>query len=141
MSAFYAELRAQAGQLLAELGRPIRFRRYESVNDLVEGTSVPTLIAEQTLSGATLPASAGTLEAFDVRFMDNVQDDSNVRFAIVSAEGAAFTPGPKDMAELGSVQEDGTVVFDGKSWHVMGCTPLDVDGVSVIYNIGFRLPS
>lgn len=130
MSAFYEGLRAEVDQLLAELGRDIIFQRYTYVNDLVEGTSVPTLMASQTLKAAVIPASGGTLEAFDVRFMDGAADDTNVRFAVVSAEGATFTPGPKDYA-----------LFDGLRWNVMGCTPLNVDGTAVIYSVGFRLPS
>ena len=130
MSVFYDELRRDANELLAELGRPIIFKRYTYVNDLVEGTSVPTLSASQTLNAAVLPASGGTLEAFDVRFMDGAQDDTNVRFAVVSAEGSTFTPGPKDKVDM-----------DGLVWNVMGCTPLNVDGTAVIFSVGLRLPS
>jgi tetrahydromethanopterin S-methyltransferase subunit D len=130
MASLYEDLRLEVDALLADLGRPITFNRYTYVNDLVQGTSVPTLAFTQTLKAALLPASGGTLEAFDVRFMTGVEDDTNVRFAIVSAEGFVFVPGPKDKA-----------VFDGVVWNVMGCTPLNVNGTAVIFSVGFRLPS
>lgn len=127
MSAFYEQLRAEAGQLLADLGRPITFQRSTFEVDLVSGTSFPTVSAEQTLNAAVVPASSGTLEAFDVRFMPGIADALHLRFAIVSALGATFMPGPNDRA-----------IFDGHTWEVLGCTPLDVDGTPVTYNVGFR---
>ncbi len=130
MSVFYEELRLTVDELLAELGRQIVFNRYTYVNDFVEGTSVPTLSETQSLWSAVVPASSDTLEAFDVKFMSSAQDDINVRFAIVSAEGTTFVPGPKDKA-----------VFDGLTWDVVGNTPLNVDGTAVIFSVGFRLAS
>lgn len=141
MSALYEQIRADVDQLLAELGRPIRFRRYTYVVDLVEGTSVPTLSSEQVLSAATVPPTGNMLTDLGVTFMSDVQADTQVRFALVSAEGALFAPGPKDKVELGQYAADGSAAFDGRVWDMIGCSPLDIDGTAVFFAIGFRLPS
>lgn len=127
MSAFYEQLRAEAYQLLADLGRDITFRRYAYSNDLVEGISSPVLSDSQTLKGATLPMQAGVLSEFDIRPMQSISAEVRVCYALVSAEGAVFMPGYGDEAEFG-----------GKVWSVVGCTPLDVDGTEVIYTVGFQ---
>jgi hypothetical protein len=112
--------------------RDVTFRRYTNVSSLVQGTTNRALAASVTLPGLVLPASGGTLEAFDVRFMQDVQDAANVRFAIFAADGASFRPGPKDVADL---------YGDGREWLVMGNTPLNVDGnTDLLYSVGFRLP-
>lgn len=130
MSAFYEEMRALADELLTEFGRPVTLRRFAAnQNDLVEGTVGRTIVLSQTLNAAILPASGGTVEAFDVRFFDGLNASLNLRFAIISAEGATFMPQPNDEA-----------TFEGRDWQVMGCTPLNVDGTAVIYSVGFRGP-
>jgi hypothetical protein len=113
--------------------RDVTFRRYsEAGGDFVEGTSNRALAASQVLPALILPASGGTLEAFDVRFMNDVRDSANVRFALVAGSGTTFRPEPNDLAVL---------YADGLEWLVMGCTPLNVDGATdIIYSIGFRLP-
>jgi hypothetical protein len=129
MTTLYKELAAAAYDLIAELGRDVTINRYTYVTDLVEGTSVPTLSMTQGLKMAVLPASGGTLEAFDIRFAQDVLDDENVRFAIVAAQGHTFVPKPGDEA-----------IFEGVSWLIMGNTPLDVDGITpVIFSVGFRM--
>jgi hypothetical protein len=127
MSALYEGMRAEVDQLLAELGRPVKFQRFTYINDLVEGTSVPSLQAEQELNTATLPATVDILKNFEVKYMDGVEDKAMHRFALVSAEGAVFAPEPKDSA-----------VFDGKTWEVIGSTAIDVDGTAVVYGVGLR---
>lgn len=136
MSAFYEALAAEAKALIQELGRPITFLRYAKgqPGDLLEGTVTRTEIGRTVLSGAVVPASGGTLEAFDVRFMDGAMTAGDVRFALVStlqADGSAagFQPGPGDEAE-----------FEGRTWLVMGNTPVNVDGTPVVFSIGFRGP-
>lgn len=131
MSLFYEEMRAIADGLLLEFGRPITVTRYQETVDKVASSTVKALLASQTLNGAVLPASQGTLEAFDVRFMEGLLTETNVRFCILSAEGSTFTPEPNDYVEG----------LDGKTWNVLGCTPLNVDGTAVIYSVGLRLPS
>ncbi len=132
----YSELQVLAEELLAEFGRDIVFTRLEKsgVVDVLESTVAEPVEATQTLKVAILPASGGTLEAFDVRFMSNIQDSTNVRFGICAARqsngnAVLFEPAPGDKA-----------FFEGRSWDVMGNTPLNVDGTPVIFSVGFRGP-
>lgn len=127
MSQFYEDLAADAKALLQEFGRDITLNRYTDTYNAVTGSNTRVLAATQTLSSAVLPASPGTIQAFDVRFMNDVLDEQNIRFAIMTAVGSTFLPAPMDQA-----------VFDGKTWNVLGCTPLNVDGTAVIYSVGFR---
>lgn len=128
MSAFYEEMAAVAEELLQEFGRDITINRYGAGgHNPVTGGVSRTVETSQTLRAAVLPASQGTIQAFDVRFMDGVQGSENLRFAVVSTVGSTFTPSPTDEAE-----------FDGSRWAVLGCTPLNVDGTPVIFSVGFR---
>jgi hypothetical protein len=135
MSLFYEDLASEASELIKEFGRPIVFRRTTGATvDPLASTVTGGTVVETTLSGTVIPASAGTLEAFDVRFMSDVQAGTDVRFAIVSVldingAPAAFQPGPGDEA-----------IFAGRTWQLMGNTPLNVDGTPVIYSIGFKGP-
>ncbi len=128
MSAFYEEMAAVAEELLQEFGRDITVTRYgPGTSDLVTGKVERPTQLSQTLRAAVLPASQGTIQAFDVRFMDNVLASENLRFAVMSTVGSTFMPEPTDEAQ-----------FDGSTWAVLGCTPLNVDGTAVIYSVGFR---
>lgn len=132
----YLELQALAYELLDEFGRDVTFVRYDKVGavDVLEGTVERVPLATQVLRVAIVPASGGTLEAFDVRFMDGINDATDVRFGICAARlangsPATFMPEPGDEA-----------TFDGRTWLVMGNTPLNVDGTPVSFSVGFRGP-
>lgn len=129
MSFDYVGIRAEAQAILADFGFAMTINRYSYVSDPVAGTVVKTLQATQTLTAVILPASKGTLEAFDVRFMSDVLESTDVRFGILAAEGAVFQPEPKDEA-----------VFFGATWDIMGCTPLNVAGTALTYSVGFKKP-
>jgi hypothetical protein len=125
----YAAAAAKAKVLLEKFGGPIVFNRFTDAVDEVAGTVSRAQSQTQSLVAAVLPASGGTLEAFDVRFMRDVLDSTDVRFCIVSAAGSSFQPEPKDEA-----------VLLGETWQVMGCTPLNVAGTPVIYSVGLKRP-
>lgn len=125
----YAGIRDEAEAILAEFGFKMKVTRYADTSNAVAGTVSRVVLLEQELTAVILPASQGTLEAFDVRFMSGVMDDLNVRFCIMSAKDSTFTPAPKDVADY----------YDGE-WQVMGCTPLNVNGTAVIYSVGLRKP-
>lgn len=130
MAAFdYAGIRDEAEVILAEFGFTMSITRYTDTSNAVAGTVSRVVLLEQDLTAVILPASQGTLEAFDVRFMSDVAESLDVRFCIMSAKGSTFVPSPKDVADY----------YDGE-WEVMGCTPLNVNGTAVIYSIGLRKP-
>lgn len=95
--------------------------------DPIEGEFESSSENSGEFDGVLLPASKGTLEAFDVRLTESLTIDQ-VRFAILAAAGAPFQPRGTDV-----------VSFEGKPWLVMGCTPLNPAGVPLVYKIGFRL--
>ncbi len=129
--AVYDEVVADVAEVLAELGRSVTYNRYTVVNDLVAGTSVPTLSLTQPLSSAILPWSGSGMnfEGMDVSWMDNVQDATEKRLALVTASGATFVPSPKDVA-----------VFGGNTWNIAGCTPINVNGTDIVFIVGLVLP-
>lgn len=127
MSAFYEEMAAVAEELLQEFGRDISIHRKTGATyDKVTGRHTGGSELAQTLRAAVLPASQGTIQAFDVRFMDNIDASQNLRFAVISTVGHTFVPEPGDTAE-----------FDNSKWRVLGNTPLNVDGTPVIFSVGF----
>lgn len=126
----YAAVREEAKAILDEFGGQMTVKRYADSSDAVAGTVSRVVSLEQTLTAVILPASQGTIEAFDVRFMADLLDSTDVRFTIMSASGSTFVPAPKDVAEF---WEDG-------AWQVMGCTPLNVNGTPVIFSVGLKRP-
>jgi hypothetical protein len=130
MAIDYAAIRLKASKAIDKAGLRITLVRYGFTTDPVAGTSSKVLTASQTLASVILPASQGTLEAFDVRFMSDVDASQDVRFVVMSGQGSTFIPEPKDEA-----------TFDGATWEVMGCTPLAPDGATrLLYSVGFKLP-
>src|SRR5688572_16334830 len=130
MAAFdYAALAADAAALIEEFGSEATVRRTPVTVDNASGAVTPGTPQTQALQAVVLPASGGTLEAFDVRFMSDVNDGTDVRFCIMAALGAAFQPEPKDEVDL-----------LGETWQVMGCTPLNVNGTALIYSVGLKRP-
>lgn len=131
MSEFYDELAADALELLEELGRPVSYSRFTGTVDFVSGSATPVLFATQELFTAVLPASMNfnsrSMAGLDINFMDGLAISIDVRLALVAALGAVFTPLPGDRA-----------AFDSRDWHVLGCTPIDVDGTPVVYVVGLE---
>ena len=125
----YAGLLDDVQGILEEFGFQMKVTRYSSVSNGVAGTVARTVLMEQELTAVILPASQGTLDAFDVRFMSDVLASTNVRFCIMSSKGSTFTPSPMDIAEY----------YDGE-WEVMGCTPLNVEGTGLIFSVGLKQP-
>lgn len=69
-----------------------------------------------------LPASKGTIEAFDQRVEGGTLIESNLRALIIAAQGMERAPAPQDL-----------VVFaDGSVWTLLGCTSLDPDATTPI---------
>lgn len=68
-------------------------------------------------TAVVLPASQGTVEAFDVRFEAGTLIESKLRALIIAALGMERAPAPGD-----------TVLFpDGSVGSLLGCTPLNPD--------------
>lgn len=76
--------------------------------------------------GVVLPASNGTIEAFDDRILSNPSQLQQFRFVILAGLGLEFEPGPEDLLAT----REGI-------YRVLGSTKLDPSGEGgIIYNIG-----
>lgn len=77
---------------------------------------------EFTGIAAILPASQGTVQAFDVRFVGGALIESTLRALLIAAHGMEHEPAPGDTVEFP----------DGRIGTMLGCTPLNPDGANPI---------
>ena len=120
MSRFASQI-ATADRLIKKNGRTFTIYRKTGALDAVAGTFASGETSG-TISAVTLPASKGTIEAFD----DATNADlvpTNVRFFLASAKGFA----PRDNDE---------VLLDGARWRIAGVTTLAPNGEAIIYKFG-----
>lgn len=75
-----------------------------------------------TGTAVILQASQGTVQAFDVRFENGTLIESRLRSLLIAAHGMTHEPAPGDKVEFP----------DGKTGILLGCTPLNPDGVNPI---------
>lgn len=121
----YTIAAANAAKTLKGKGAPVTLRKDISINDPVTGESRQQY---KTATGHAvfLPASGGTIQAFDRRFTDEVVR-GDIVFVLVSAMSLEPAPG------------DELVEASGREWLVLGNTPLKVDGTTTIINqMGLR---
>lgn len=75
-----------------------------------------------TGTAVILPASQGTVQAFDQRFVSGTLIESTLRALLIAALGMEHEPKPGDK-----------VTFpDGATGTLIGCTPLNPDGANAI---------
>lgn len=77
--------------------------------------------------GVVLPASKGTIQAFDNRVKSGELVDEKLRFVIIAAKGLPFEPKSGDR-----------LTFDDADWIALGCTPLNPTGIPIYYGLGVR---
>lgn len=118
----YVRAQASANRMLAKYGQLILVTRVTPGEyDPETSTNGESTTTTQTLNIAVLPASQGTVEAFDIKFEKGTLISSNIRSLIISAV-ADFAPMPGDM-----------VTFEGSDWTLIGVTPLNPGGTAVLY--------
>lgn len=125
----YDSVAQDALETIAEFGLDMLVTRGKHVSDPVAGTVSRTVTHSQTLPGVILPASEKNLQSLDIRLMQDVTAGTDTRYCILAAKGSSFTPEPSDLVE-----------FFSETWLVIGCTPLNVAGVPLIFNLGLRKP-
>lgn len=118
-----ATLRATASRLLTTLGQPATLTRFAVTEDVVTGVVTRTASATSAVQVALLPASKGTVEAFDNRTTDAGLERRDLRFAYVSAPG--FSPAPGDQLQFG-----------GETWTLLGATEVGLQGQTVVVRCG-----
>lgn len=125
---FYDNMAGVALAKITQFGRDITItRRVVTASDPAAGTVSQSIESIGTLKVLILPASKGTVEAFDNRLEGGTLIDERLRFIIAAAKGASFEP--KSLDE---------VQFDGGKWLVLGCTPLSPAGVPLLYKMGVK---
>lgn len=78
--------------------------------------------------GVVLPASKGTIEAFDNKFVGGTLIEQNLRSVKLSADGLPVEPKGGDK-----------LIVDGAEWNVIGATPLATDGKSrLMFTLGIQ---
>ena len=128
MSFDYASMAATADRLLGtgEFGRSVTFiRPGEAIVDGIAGTSIPGTPTTSTANVVVLPASKGTIEAFDNRREALSAAHRILRYLKVAASSIDFEPLPNDQ-----------VTMDSATWQVLGCTPVNPAGTPIVYGVG-----
>jgi len=116
-------------RLITQFGQKIPILRLQRSFDPIEGTVQTIDIESGHLDAVTLPASKGTVQAFDNRIPEDLRK-TKLRFVIAAAATAPFEPEGNDY-----------IIFENRVWLVKGQTPLNPGGVPVIYKFGAFLTS
>lgn len=127
-------------RLIRKKGTTIPLKRYTQAVDTVAGEETwkadftdqrgagendePSL---HDLTCVVLPASKGTIEAFDIRVGPGTNIVTEFRFLLIAASGLEITPMPNDI-----------VTIEGADWALKGATPLAPDGTPIIYKAAAR---
>lgn len=105
--------------------RKMVLANYDPVNP---GTSVPSVDSSHPCFGVVLPASQGTIEAFDNRALSDPIRRQQFRFVMLAAKEL-----PAGVVPLNN---DQLVTAEGV-YRVLGSTPLNPNGTQpIMYNVG-----
>ena len=122
----YQRAQATALRLIANFGTSMPLIRLNTEYDPVTGQNFNESIQISEATVVSLPASSGTVQAFDDRYLDDLKN-GRIRFFYVAAAGLKFEPSPGDH-----------FFFEGQTWDIAGATPLNPAGTPVLYTIGGR---
>lgn len=124
MSAFYDEMADAALDLIAEFGQELILKRVTGeVYDPVTGTTTPGITETQAVRAVVLPASKGTVEAFDQKFVNGTLIETNLHALKIAAKGLAWPPAPGN-----------TVTLEGFEWTLIGATASNPAGTPLVYS-------
>lgn len=103
--------------------------KLDSYDPLHPAASTPEVFEQCKAQGVNLPASGGTIEAFDTRILSDPALRKSFRFFIVAGLGLTFTPQANDLLKTS----------EGYC-RILGATPLNPAGDgAIIFNIGSTL--
>ena len=116
-----------AYRLIEKNGRAITITQQTTGDyDPSTGTVASGTTVSYTFYGITLPATLGRIESFEVRFLDDsALINREVRFVMLAAKDASFTPKPSDNVSL-----------DGNTYSIIGVTRLSINGQDIVYRMG-----
>lgn len=122
---FYEQNAELALNLVRQYGTTVTLIRYKHVTDDVAGTVASEVDLTGPAAALNLPASAGTIQAFDNRALNAALGTANIRYFLMAAKGAPFEPRPQDI-----------ILYADREWQILGSTPLNPAGVPLLYKIG-----
>ena len=122
-AAFYAEMQDVVLEQIEQFGQILDLTRMttgtvDPVTDTETGGGPET----QPIKCLVLPASKGTIEAFDNRVVSDTLIETNLRALKIVAKGLLWAPSPGN-----------TVMFEGSVWSVLGVTPISPAGIPLLY--------
>jgi hypothetical protein len=127
MSTFdYAKSAITALTLITKFGQTVTVNRVAGTYTAATGAIGSSSSSSYTPVVVTVPASGGTVQAFDDRLKE-AYITGKLRFFIMAAKDLAVVPQSGDRIE-----------FEGTEWEIEGATPLNPAGTPVIYNIGCK---
>lgn len=122
---FYGEMATLASDLIGQFGREMTFTRTPKTANGAIGSATSGTATTTKGKVVVLPASKGTIEAFDNRTEDGSLAGQELRYLKIAALGMSFVPRKLD-----------TVYFDSATWQVLGCTPVNPAGTPIVYGAG-----
>jgi hypothetical protein len=130
----YIQQAATAQRLLGLKGQVMDLFRLKfdvSYDPLMPEVATPEVLGTCKVTGVNLPASQGTIEAFDNRILQDPALRKSFRFFILAGQGLELRPQANDILKT----PEGYC-------RVLGATPLAPDGGEpIIYNVGATLDS
>lgn len=130
----YAESAADALELLQEFGSQIVLKRAVPGTGPAHNPGPPTWVTYSAFA-AILPASKGTIEAFDNRLEGGTLIEEKLRFVLMATE---ITRTSEEGPATIEPQALDVLTFQGRDWTVLGQTPLNPAGVPVLYRMGVK---
>lgn len=130
----YLEAQEDARELLEEFGREITISRAISGYGPAHNPGQSHVITGLA-TAVVLPASKGTIEAFDNRIEGGTLIDEKLRYVMMLPKIVKTSPFGPEAFEPQSLD---VLTFDGYDWTVLGCTPLNPAGTPVLYSMGVK---
>ena len=124
MNAFYDEMADVALELIEEFGQEIVISRTTAGEyDPVTGIGGGSITETQTVLALVLPASKGTVEAFDQKLVSGTLVESNLRALKIAAKSCTWAPSPGCK-----------VTLYGHDWSMIGVTESNPAGIPLVYS-------
>ncbi|WP_237133807.1 hypothetical protein [Pseudohongiella sp. O18] len=128
MSQFSEEMADIAQELITEFRTQIVITRQVGGDvDPVTGAVTSPTTQNQTVDAIPLPASKGTVEAFDQRFVGGTLIETNLRALKIAGQNLQWPPEPLQ-----------TVTLEGAAWEVIGVTKSTLDNDNLVYSLTIR---
>jgi hypothetical protein len=120
----YKASQATALRLINQFGETLPLIRFVKEFNPITGNDLITSITFVNSICVNLPATNGTIQAFDNKTVEELKKGKN-RFFYMVAKGLEIEP-----------DSDDYLIYEGKFWRIAGTTPLNPAGTPILYNVG-----